>query len=124
MINTISSISEIEEIHPITKKILDKEISLESLSLEIFRRGRYLYPSMKEARKKGYYAHHPFPLDIQKRLYEKEHNVILGKGKIGRNTPGSILRGRARNKKSKCISAATSWQLLLEIQAKSVKLKW
>lgn len=84
MTNTISSISETEEIHPITKKILNKEIPLESLSLEIFREGRYLYPSMKEARKKGYYAHHPYPLDIQKRQYEKEHNIVLGTGNLGR----------------------------------------
>lgn len=84
MTDIVSQNTKFEEIHPITKKVLNKEIPLDSLSLEAFREGRILYPSMKEARKKGYFAHHPYPLDIQKRQYEKEHNISFGKGNSGR----------------------------------------
>ena len=84
MTDIVSLNTKFEEIHPITKKVLNKELPLDSLTLEAFREGRTLYPSMKEARKKGYFAHHPYPLDIQKRQYEKEHNVSFGKGNSGR----------------------------------------
>lgn len=65
-------------------QILNKSVDINDLSLEEYRKNFYLYPSMKEARSKGYVAHHPVPIDIQKREIENKYNIKFPRGDKGR----------------------------------------
>jgi len=59
--------------------------SLDSLTLEEFRSHFKLYPTLKEAQAKGYVAHHPVPIDLQRRKAEEKYGMKFGVGAKGRN---------------------------------------
>lgn len=59
-------------------------LNLNSLSLQSFRSQFFLYPSFSAAQAPGYVAHHPYPIEIQKRKVEKEKGIRFGKGNKGR----------------------------------------
>lgn len=54
-----------EIINPITEKLLNGELNLSEITLEQFREGRTIYSTMKEARMKGFEAHHIVPRSLQ-----------------------------------------------------------
>ena len=68
----------------IISQILNNSIDINNLTLEQYRKNFHLYPSMKEAKAPGYVAHHPIPIDIQKKEIEEKYNIKFHNGRIGR----------------------------------------
>lgn len=59
----------------ILRKLLNRELSINDVSLEDFLKGRKIYKSYKDAKKEGFEAEHIYTLSIQRKNFNEKNNT-------------------------------------------------